>query len=103
MAFYLVQAKPKNSNLLELEDLLKKRAFEDLQPFGKALGYSLNNARKDEDNRAIWEEKDYCSPPLAEERKAVLDTYFEDITVKEIKQGKGWKEINKLPKLFPKS
>jgi hypothetical protein len=27
------------------------------------------------------EEEDYCSPPLAQERAAVLDTYFDDITV----------------------
>jgi hypothetical protein len=26
-------------------------------------------------------EEDYCSPPLAQQRAAVLDTYFDDITV----------------------
>jgi hypothetical protein len=32
----------------------------------------------------IWSEEDYCSPPLAMEREAVLDRYFTDIKVEGI-------------------
>jgi hypothetical protein len=28
----------------------------------------------------MWIEEDYCSPPLAMERKVVLDRYFDDVT-----------------------
>lgn len=39
------------------------------------------------------EEKDFCSPPLAEEREVVLDTYFNDITIESVQEGEGWKRI----------
>ncbi len=51
----------------------------------------------------IWEEEDYCSPPLAQERAAVLDTYFDEIKVEQVNAGEGWKRITKLPKLNAKS
>lgn len=46
---------------------------------GEALSTGLNNARWQADGIAIWEEEDYCSPPLAMERAAVLDKYFDAI------------------------
>ena len=49
----------------------------------------------------IWEEEDYCSPPLAEERAAVLDAYFEGITVEAVAKGEGWRRVAALPLLFP--
>lgn len=70
-----------------------------LRPFGRALTYSLNEARVDSDDTAIWEEEDYCSPPLAEERAAVLDQYFDEITVERVERGAGWQRIEGLPKL----
>jgi len=51
-----------------------------MMPFGKSLQYSLENARLDSDI-ALWIEEDYCSPPLAMEREAVLNRYFDDTTV----------------------
>ena len=49
-----------------------------LIPFGKSLQYSLENARLDDDDDdgefAVWIEEDYCSPPLAMEKEAVLDS-----------------------------
>ena len=50
---------------------------------------------------AVWEEEDYCSPPLAEERAAVLDSYFDGIAVEPVAQGQGWRQIEDLPSLFP--
>jgi hypothetical protein len=49
--------------------------YQDL-PFGKTLQYALDNAKIDQDGYALWVEEDYCTPPLAMERKSVLDIYF---------------------------
>jgi hypothetical protein len=99
MAHYIVRAKPKPDRLGELHQRLRETAFKDLRPFGKALTYSLCGARMQPDGLAVWEEEDYCSPPLAQERAAVLDTYFDEITVEPVNAGEGWKQIESLPKL----
>lgn len=101
MAHYLVKATPKDDRLGELESLLRKEAFLRLQPFGRALSHSLRNARIGEDEVAVWEEEDYCSPPLAQERKAVLDHYFASLSVEPVSAGEGWSRIWALPRLFP--
>jgi hypothetical protein len=100
MAHYIVRAKPKSERLPELRQRLSEKAFLNLRPFGKALTYSLNEARVQPDGTAIWEEEDYCSPPLAQERAAVLDTYFDEITVEAVNAGAGWKRIEELSKLI---
>ena len=99
MAHYIVRAKPKPALLGELNQKLHENAFVDLRPFGKGLTDSLWEARIQPDGIAIWEEEDYCSPPLAQERAAVLDAYFDDITVERVNAGEGWKRIEGLPKL----
>jgi hypothetical protein len=99
MSHYIVRAKPKPGRLGELHQQLREDAFIDLRPFGKALTHSLKEARLESDGIAIWEEEDYCSPPLAQERAAVLDAYFDDITVERVNAGEGWKSIESLPKL----
>ena len=99
MAYYLVRAKPKPDRMTELHDRLGENAFVHLRPFGQALTDSLGNARVQPDGLAIWEEEDYCSPPLAQERAAVLDTYFDEIKVEQVNAGDGWKRIQGLPKL----
>jgi hypothetical protein len=99
VAYYLVRAKPKPERLRELGRQLEQNAFVHLRPFGKVLTYSLENARSESDGTAIWEEEDYCSPPLAEERAAILDLYFDGITVEPVNAGEGWKRIEALPRL----
>jgi hypothetical protein len=99
MAYYLVRAKPKTERLAELHEQLQKNAFISMRPFGKGITYSLNNARVEPNGTAIWEEEDYCSPPLAQERAAVLDLYFDSITVERVDEGEGWKYVQNLPKL----
>src|SRR5579872_2454727 len=99
MAYYLVRAKPKPARLGELQNRLQEDAFIALRPFGKALTRSLKEARTQSDGFAIWEEEDYCSPPLAEERAAVLDNYFDEITAERLSAGEGWKRIMTLPRL----
>jgi hypothetical protein len=100
MAFYLVRAQPRAAKLRELEGRLRARAFVGLEPFGRALTKGLRNARV-EGAGAVWEEEDYCSPPLAEERAAVLDGYFDQLTVEPVTEGDGWRRIAALPRLFP--
>lgn len=101
MAHYLVSAIPKAGRLEELGERLARDAFMALRPFGPTLSESLTNAGIRGDGVAIWEEEDYCRPPLAEERAAVLDDYFHDLRVERVKEGEGWSTIGDLPRLFP--
>ena len=100
MAYYLVRARPKQERMEELGRLLAEKAFIGLRPFGQALSAGLTGARVGAEGLALWEEEDYCSPPLAMERAAVLDSYFDDIQVEAVKAGQGWKRIRELPRLF---
>jgi hypothetical protein len=90
MAFYLVKARPRMDLLDNLKETLNSGKISKMSPFGQSLQYSLENARIDtkDSNFAIWVEEDYCSPPLAMEREAVLDQYFNDITVERFNQKK---------------
>ena len=78
MAYYLVTAKPKPDRLPNLLRNLQERAYFTMRPFGRSLTYSLENARLRDDGYAVWEEEDYCSPPLAQERAAALDEFFDE-------------------------
>jgi hypothetical protein len=101
MAYYLVRAKPKSKLMAELGEKLKQQAFEGLRPFGEALSQGLNGARWEAPGVAIWEEEDYCLPPLAMEREAVLDHYFDEVTVERVQRAAGWQRIEHLPLVFP--
>jgi hypothetical protein len=105
MTFYLVRAKPKKERLETLKEELNSDKISRMRPFGKALQYSLENARIDVENRdyALWIEEDYCSPPLAMEREAVLDRYFNDISVEHVEsEEEAWNSINDKPRLWGK-
>ena len=105
MAFYLVRAKPKKERLEILKEELNSGKISRMRPFGKALQYSLENARIDDENRdyALWIEEDYCSPPLAMEREAVLDRYFNDISVERVEsEEEAWNSINDKLRLWAK-
>jgi hypothetical protein len=101
MAYYLVSARPVADRMDDLEAKLNERAFLELEPFGRALTASLEAARRLPDGTAVWEEEDYCRPPLAQERAAVLDHYFEGLSVERVERGNGWQRITELPPLFP--
>jgi hypothetical protein len=101
MAFYLVSAVPKHGVMEELSERLAGEEIVAMKPFGRSLTYALRNARIRRDGVAVWEEEDYCSPPLAQEREAVLDAYFGDIRVEPVGEGSGWEKIAGLPRLFP--
>ncbi len=101
MAYYLVRAQPKSARLEELQARLRQGEFRTMRPFGQALTKSLEGARWDADaGEAVWEEEDYCSPPLAMERAAVLDHYFENLRVERVAEGEGWGQIASLPSLW---
>ena len=101
MAFYLVSAIPKHGRLEELGERLARAECMSSRPFGATFSASLKEARIRKDGVAVWEEEDYCAPPLAQERAAVLDDYFHDLGVEKVKEGEGWSKIEALPRLFP--
>jgi hypothetical protein len=101
MAHYLVTAKPKAAHLGDLFDNLRNHAYTSMRPFGKTMTHSLENARLREDGYATWEEEDYCTPPLAQEREAALDEFFDEVRVTPVQEGVGWQQIEELPRLFP--
>ena len=100
MAYYLVRTRPRTERLTELWARLESGEIKEMQPFGRALDDSLRRARLDRDGSAVWEEEDYCSPPLAQERAAVLDEYFDDLEVDRVPHGEGWTAIAALPSLW---
>jgi len=101
MAFYLVRARLKPELREELRLRLERGEFQPLRPFGQALTKALREARWDPAaGEAVWEEEDYCAPPLAQEREAVLDRYFEAIRVERVREEEGWRRIKELPSLW---
>lgn len=100
MAFYLVKARPREGRLGELREWLDSGEISQMRPFGQTLQHSLENARLREDGWVMWEEEDYCRPPLAQERKAVLDKHFKDISVEPVSRGEAWDRLEDLPRLW---
>jgi hypothetical protein len=101
MAYYLVRARLREELTAELRAELDRGAFRGLRPFGEAVTAGLEGARRDPaTGDVLWEEEDYCSPPLAMERAAVLDRYFEGIRVESLRQGEAWTRIRDLPWLW---
>jgi|GEM_PF-291495 len=101
MAHYLVRALLKTALAEELRARLDRQEFQPMRPFGAALTQALAGARRDPmTGEAVWEEEDYCSPPLAMERAAVLDRYFDDLRVERVREGEGWQRIAGLPSLW---
>ena len=100
MAYYLVTARPIPSKMNRLREWLDSGEIRAMRPFGQALQKGLDNARWQSDGVAIWEEEDYCVPPLAQERAAVLDAHFTDLQVQHVEKNKGWEQIDPLKKLW---
>lgn len=103
MAYYLVTAKPIQSKIDDLRKWLDSGEIRAMRPFGNALQMGLDNARWQTEGIAIWEEEDYCVPPLAQERAAVLDDYFTELNVQYVSKGEGWKRIEPLKMLWEKN
>ena len=93
MTSYLVKATPKG-NIAKIRQDIDNGMIRNLVPFGKSLQYSLENAKLDNERYAVWVEEDYCSPPLAMEREAVLDRFFDNIKVEVVSSEEdGWSKI----------
>ncbi|HZB80049.1 MAG TPA: hypothetical protein VE264_02105 [Nitrososphaera sp.] len=100
MTIYVVKAKPKEEIIADLRQELSSGKISRLRPFGEELHHSLENARMF-DGYAYWVEEDYCSPPLAMERRSVLDRYFDDIIVEQVESDEeGWNRIKDRPMLW---
>lgn len=100
MAHYLVKAKPHWPRLVNLRAWLDRGDIARMRSFGETLQDSLENARLDPEGYATWEEEDYCHPPLAQERAAVLNQHFTYLRVQAVNPGEGWKAIERLPRLW---
>lgn len=103
MAKRFVRARPIRDRLLDLRERLESGEIESMEPFGRAMTKALEKARFDPaSGEAVWIEEDYCAPPLAMEREAVLDDHFEEITVVEedVDEAAGWQRIEDLPGLW---
>jgi hypothetical protein len=98
MAHYLVKAKP--ARLKELKALLDGGGIRAMRPFGEELQACLQKARLDPEGYAVWEENCCCTPPLTQERAAVLDHYFLDIQTQTVQKGEAWTAIEALPSLW---
>jgi hypothetical protein len=101
MAHYLVRARLKNDLAEELRSRLESGEIRSMRPFGTSLHRGLTEARLDpETGETVWEEEDYCSPPLAQEREAVLDRYFEGLSVEAVQEDEGWSRIKDFPGIW---
>ncbi|MCB0208793.1 MAG: hypothetical protein KDJ52_05675 [Anaerolineae bacterium] len=100
MAYYLVNANIRTDTLDELKARLDSAEIKAMRPFGPTLDYALKHARITTDGQAVWEEEDYCRPPLAMERAAILDTYFTNLRVEMVNKGEGWQQIDDLRRLW---
>ena len=100
MTIYVVKAKPKKDLLADLKQEMISGKISRLRPFGEELHRGLENARIFE-GHVYWEEEDYCSPPLAMERRSVLDHYFDNIAVEQVESDEeGWNRIKNRPMLW---
>jgi hypothetical protein len=100
MAYYLIRGKPFTEKIETLKRHIQQRDFLSLRPFGRAISFGLENARIDPQSWWTWEEEDYCSPPLDQERKEVLDRYFDELEIEPVEKGSGWHRIRNYEKVF---
>ncbi len=100
MAHYLVRAKPMDEKLVALKAMIDAGEIKPMRPFGNTLHHSLAHARLASNGEAVWEEEDYCSPPLRMERAAVLDAFFTELRVEKVRAGEGWERIENLSSLW---
>ncbi|TKR28116.1 hypothetical protein [Natronomonas salsuginis] len=103
MAYRFVRARPITDRLAELRERLDSGEIAEMKPFGTGMTTALNDAKYDPDTGdAVWIEEDYCTPPLAMEREAVLDDHFGAITIvdPDVDESAGWERIDGLPSLW---
>ena len=94
MAYYLVEAERRSEERLAVEAC--GAAGERRVPFHDAPASVPPSRSRCVEPASVptaeWfgRRQDYCSPPLAQERAAVLDEYFEDLRVTAVQRNEGW-------------
>jgi len=101
VAHYIVRARMKPQRRAELREKLMRGEFMGVRPFGRGLSEALKRAHRDPDTgETVWEEQCFCTPPLAAEKEAILDRYFDHIVTEEVNKGAGWNQLANLPPLW---
>lgn len=101
MPYYLVKARLYPGRKEALREWLTSGQIAAMRPFGPSLSGALQGARWEEPTgKAVWEVVCFCPTPLADERTAVLDRFFEDLEVQVVAPGEGWRQVNHLPPLW---
>jgi hypothetical protein len=100
MASYLVRAKPKPGKLVRLRRKLDLGDIALMRGFGESLESGLKNAKRSAEGEVLWEQRSDSTPPLSQERRAILNEFFRDITVEEVAEGQGWEKIRHLEHLW---
>jgi hypothetical protein len=100
MASYLVKAKPKPGKLVKLRRKLELGDIALMRGFGESLESGLKNAKRSADGEVLWEQRSDSTPPLSQERRAILNEFFRDIYVEEVAEGQGWERVKPLERLW---
>ncbi len=81
---YKVSARFREGSAAEFLLKLQDGSIASQQPDGAEMVDSMNRAVVTESGEVEWSETCYCSPPLAHERRTVLDHYFSDLSTEAI-------------------
>lgn len=82
--YYHVSARLRDERAAELHRRLTDGSLLAQKPDGREIVESLQRARVQPDGRVEWTELCFCRPPLAHERRTVLDAHFEDMRIEPI-------------------
>lgn len=86
MAYYLVHATLRERNARRVSGEVGGTRFCALATLWRGGDEGVGGGTWSDDGRVVWEEEDYCSPPLAMEHTAVLDRYFTGIEVETVRE-----------------
>lgn len=100
MAYYLISARVKPNRIERLRKALADGSIASRGDSGPALAKALVQARIRPNNTAVWEQEDRFLPPLMQERREILEEFFDDVKFTEVQEGSGWERIARLPRLF---
>lgn len=101
MASYLVRAKPRPGKLVKLRRKLELGDIALMRGFGESLEWGLKNAKLSTEGEVLWEMRSESAPPLSQERKAILNEFFREVTAEQVAEGQGWEMTSHLGPLWP--
>jgi hypothetical protein len=102
MPSYLVRGRPKPGKLPKLRRKLELGDIALMRGFGGSLEFGLKNAKRSIDGDVLWEQQSDSMPPLSQEKRAILNEFFREITAKDVAEGQGWEEVKLLQPLWTK-